>query len=228
MVHTLQSERVCCRCVSWCQTNTCIMYAPAHALVPRTPVPKCTQHSLPKHAHIYIYIYTHIHTHTYAHKHACASTTLPHTSMPCYWDSQPIHKYTYTYTYICIYMHTYTYTYTHACIYINTCLYTHIHTHIYTHTYKMYVWTHARTPGTTTRQWTHARTPGTTMQQWLFARFLCTPGTTTRKWLLDFRREVQLAARKLRPFPCPLQSSFDGGSPSEASSQFVSFTRNNG
>jgi len=162
-VHTLQSERVCRRCVSWCQTNTCITYAPAHALVPRTPVPKCTQHSLPKHAHIYTYIYTHMHTHTYAHIHACESTTLPHTPMPCYWHSQPIHKYTYTYIYICIYMHTYTYQYTHVCIYINTCLYTYILAHIYTHTYNMYVWTHARTPETTMRQWLHEKsnlTPG--------------------------------------------------------------------
>jgi len=52
-VHNLQ--RVCSRCVRWCQTNTCVMYTPAHALVHRTPVPKCTQNSLPKNAHIYIH-----------------------------------------------------------------------------------------------------------------------------------------------------------------------------
>jgi len=90
-----------------------------------------------------------MHTHTYAHKHACASTTLHHTPMRRYCNSQSMHKYACTYIYTCIYMHTYAYTYTHAYIYIYTCLYINIHKHIYTHTYEMYICTHARTPGTT-------------------------------------------------------------------------------
>ena len=45
---------------------------PANALVPKTPVPKCMQHSQQKNAHIY----TQMHTHTYAHEHTCACMTL--------------------------------------------------------------------------------------------------------------------------------------------------------
>jgi len=80
-----------------------------------------------------------MHKRTYAHKHGCASTTLRHTPTRCYWDSQSMHKYAYTYIYTCIYMHTYTYTYIHAYTYIYTCLYIYIHTHMYTHTYDMYI-----------------------------------------------------------------------------------------
>jgi len=84
-----------------------------------------------------IYTYTRMHTHTYAHEHTCASMTLPNTPKHCYWDSQSMHKYAYTYIYKCIYMHMYTDTYTHAYTYICTCPYTYIHTHIYTHTFNM-------------------------------------------------------------------------------------------
>ena len=47
--------------------NTCVTYTPAHAIVPKTPVPKCRQHSLKKNAHIYIY------THT-LHAYICTQT----------------------------------------------------------------------------------------------------------------------------------------------------------
>ena len=67
------------RCVCWCQKNTYATYTPAHALVPKTPVPKCTQHSLQKNAHIYIYTHTHMHMYTYAHKHTRTFITSPNT-----------------------------------------------------------------------------------------------------------------------------------------------------
>ena len=76
-------QRMCRRCVRWCQRNICITHTAAHALVPRTPVPKCTQHSLQKNEHIYIpthmcirihmhkNTFTHIqHIHMHTHKHA--------------------------------------------------------------------------------------------------------------------------------------------------------------
>jgi len=44
------------RCVRWCKKNTCVTYTPAHALVPKTSVPKCMQHSLLKNAHTYIHM----------------------------------------------------------------------------------------------------------------------------------------------------------------------------
>ena len=49
-------------------------------------------------------------------------------------------------------MHAYTYTYSHADTYIYACSHTHIHTHTYTHKYKIYICTHASTPGTTALQ----------------------------------------------------------------------------
>ena len=39
------------------QKNSCVTYTPAHALMPKTPVPKCTQHLLQKNC-----TYIHIHT----------------------------------------------------------------------------------------------------------------------------------------------------------------------
>jgi len=80
--------------------------------------------------HTQICIGIHIHKNTHAHLWHC-----PNTLKNCYWDSQSIHKYAYTYIYTlaCMYMHTYTYTYTQAHIYIYTCHYTYIHAHIYTH-----------------------------------------------------------------------------------------------
>ena len=62
------------KCVRWCKKHTCVAYTPAHALVPKTAVPKCMQHSLQKNAHIYTC--THIYTHIYAHEHTCACMTL--------------------------------------------------------------------------------------------------------------------------------------------------------
>ena len=49
-------------------------YTPTHALVPKTPVPKCMQHSLQKKC-THVHTYTHMHTHTYAHEHTCACMT---------------------------------------------------------------------------------------------------------------------------------------------------------
>jgi len=45
-VHNLQ--RMCRRYVGRCQRNICLTHTAAHALVPRTPVLKCTQHPLQK------------------------------------------------------------------------------------------------------------------------------------------------------------------------------------
>jgi len=126
--------------------NTCVTYTPAHALVPKIPVPKCTQHSLQKNAHIYTC--THMHTHTYAHEHTHAFMTLPNTQRHWHWDSQPMHNYAYTYIYTRIYIHTNTYTHAHAYTYIHARLYTYIHTHTCAHTYSIYICTHASTPGT--------------------------------------------------------------------------------
>jgi len=41
----------------------------------RTPVPRCTQHSLQNKCTYMIYTYTHIHTHTYPQEYTCASMT---------------------------------------------------------------------------------------------------------------------------------------------------------
>jgi len=51
--------------------NSCVTYTHAHALVTRTPVPKCTQHSLPKNAQICIHthICTRIHMHANTNAH---------------------------------------------------------------------------------------------------------------------------------------------------------------
>jgi len=60
------------RCVRWCTKHTCVTYTPAHALVPKTPVPKCMQHSLQiMHIHIYLhtYAYAYICTRTHMHMH---------------------------------------------------------------------------------------------------------------------------------------------------------------
>ena len=93
------------RCVCWCHKNTCVTYTPAHALVPKTPVLKCTQHSLQKIAHIYI------HTHICTRIHMCINAY--------------VHIYVHTCIYIHIYMsthkHTYTYIHNHTnCTYEST------------------------------------------------------------------------------------------------------------
>ena len=77
--------------------NTCVIYTPAYAIVPKTPVPKCTQHSLQKNAHIYIYTHTCTRIHITANKHARAFMTPINTQRHWHQDSQTIHKYAYTY-----------------------------------------------------------------------------------------------------------------------------------
>ena len=51
--------------------NTCVKYTPAHALVPRTPVPQCMQHSLQNKEHTYIHkcICKRRHKYTNTHVH---------------------------------------------------------------------------------------------------------------------------------------------------------------
>jgi len=103
--------------------------------------------------HIYIYI------HTYAYAYTCTIIHMrwhrPNTLKSSYWDSQSMHKYTYTYIYTCIYMHTYKYTYTHAYIYIYTCQYTYIHAHVYTHVQHvhMHACKHVWNDSTVTTAW---------------------------------------------------------------------------
>jgi len=149
VAHNLQW--MCRRCVCWCQRNICMTHS-AHALVPRTSVLECAQHSLQKNAHIYmrthICIRIHIHKNTHAHL-----WHRPNTLKNSYWDSKSMHKRAWTQMYTCIYMHAFIHKYTHADIYIYACSYTHIHTHIYTHTYNMYICTYTCTPGTTALQW---------------------------------------------------------------------------
>ena len=133
---------MCRRCVRWCQRNSCITHTAAHALVLRTPVLKCMQHSLQNNALSHIYTYTNMHTHTYPQEYTCASMT------PSKHAGEQLQRLTiyaqvciHINTCTCIYMHTYTYKYTHAYMYIYTCQYTYIHAHIYTHTYNMYICT---------------------------------------------------------------------------------------
>jgi len=127
-VHNLQW--MCHRCVCWCQRNFCITHTVAHALVPRPPVLKCTQHSLQKNAHIHIHTHMcmsiHMHMTIHAHLRHCSNTL-----KNGYWDTKSMHKHAYTYIYTFIYLHGYTCTYTHADMYI----YMHVHTHTYIHTY---------------------------------------------------------------------------------------------
>jgi len=128
-----------------------MMHTAALSLVPRTPVLKCTQHSMQKCT--YIYTYTYMHTHTYAQEYTCALMTLPKHA-----EEQLLRLKIYAQT--CIHVHIHTrHMYIHACVYlyIYTCRYihiyacfcTHIHTHIYAHTYNMYICTPASTPGMT-------------------------------------------------------------------------------
>ena len=141
-VYTLQ--RVCRRCVRWCQTNTFMTYTPAYALVPRTPVPKCMQHSLQKNAHIYIHshicIRIHMHTNTHAHPRHCP--TRQRLAMETHNLYTSMHTHTYAHVYTCkrtlihIPMHIYTY------IHVRTHTYIHIYTH--THTACTYARMHAR------------------------------------------------------------------------------------
>jgi len=140
-VHNLQ--RMCRRCVRWCQRNICITYT--NALVLRTPVLKCMQHSLQKNAHIYVYTYTHMHTRTYPHEYTYACMTPSkhaeerllrltiysqiciHVHIHMY-----IHAYVYMYLYTCIYIHIYTSVHMHTCTYIHTRV-LHVHMHACKH-----------------------------------------------------------------------------------------------
>jgi len=110
-VHILQ--RMCCRCVRWCQRNICITHTAAYALVPRTPVLKCTQHPLQKNAHTYIHthicIRIHMHKNIHAHLWHCSNTH--------------IHAGVYPFMYKCRYIH--------ICMFIHTHAYTNIRTHIH-------------------------------------------------------------------------------------------------
>jgi len=132
------------RCVCWCHKNTCVTYTPAHALVPKTPVLKCTQHSLQKIAHIYIYTHTHAHAYICKRTHARIYDTAQH--------AETLTPRLTTYAQICIhihihmYIHACKYIYTCTCICIHTCTSVHIHTytHIRTHTTCTYAHTQAR------------------------------------------------------------------------------------
>jgi len=119
------------RCVRWFQKKTFVTYTPAHALVPKTPVPKCTQHSLQKKC---TYIYTHTHAHAYicTRTHTCIHDTAQHAEalilrLTTYAQIRmhiQIHMYMHAYKYIQMHMHIHTYM--HVC--------THTHVHTYTHT----------------------------------------------------------------------------------------------
>ena len=138
-------QRVCSQMCTLVYKHTCVTYTPAHALVSRTPFPKCMQHSLQKNAHIHILtpICIRIHMHTNTHAHA---SHRPHAEVlilrPTIYVQTCIHIHIHMCinAYIYIYIHTCTYIY----IYLYTCPHTYTHTHIYTHAYKMYIWTHAK------------------------------------------------------------------------------------
>jgi len=137
---TTYSECVC-RCVHWCIKHTCVIYTPAHALVPKTPVPKCMQHSLQKNAHIYIltHICIHIHMHTKTHAHAWHR---PHADAlilrPTIYAQICIH----IYIHMCINAYTYIYIYIHTCIYIHIYMSAHIHTCIHKHVQNVHMHAH--------------------------------------------------------------------------------------
>jgi len=130
------------RCVRWCKKYTCVTYTPAHALVPKTPFPKCMQHSLQKNAHIYIpthiCIRRHMHTNTHAH-----AWHRPHAEAliqrPTIYAQIRIH----IHIHMCI--NAYMYIYIHICIYIHVYMSAHIHTYTYIHTHIQNVHMNART-----------------------------------------------------------------------------------
>ena len=93
-------------------------------------------------------------------------------------------------------MYTHTYTYTHAYMYTHTCSYTRIHVHIYAHTYNMYIYTHASTPGTMSQHQLREKpdfTPGSSVLRpvrcnsegscfpWPAAQLTCSRGTTDKR-----------------------------------------------
>ena len=127
---------VCC-----CQKKACVTYTPAHALVPKAPVTKCTQHSLQK-MHIYIYTHTHAHAYICTRTHTCIYDTAQH--------AETLILRLTTYAQICIhihihmYIHVYKYIYTYTCIYIHTCMSVHIHTYTHIRTHTQHVHMHTR------------------------------------------------------------------------------------
>ena len=139
-IHTYMHIHICAppassvsQMCSWCQTNTCIMYTSAHALVPRTPVPKCMQHPLEK-------ICIHMHTISHAHPWRCPTR-------------QRLAAETHN---LCTNIHTHTFTHVYTCIHILIRIHMHIctHVHVFTHAY-MYIYTHTHT--TCTYRRTQAR-----------------------------------------------------------------------
>ena len=132
------------RCVRWCSNHTCVTFTPAHALVPKTPVPKCMQHSLQKNAHMHIptHICIRIHMHTNAHAHAWHS---PHAEALILRPT--------IYVQICIHIHihmcinAYIYIYIHTCISYIWYMSAHIHTYTYIHTHIQYVQMHTHKHG---------------------------------------------------------------------------------
>jgi len=147
--HNLQ--RMCCRCACWCQRNICTTHTAAHALVPRTPVLKCTQHQLQNNAHMhvlaytyaYAYICTRIHMRIYDTVQTCWRMA-SETQNLC--TNMYTHTHTHEYTCMCISIHI------HMQIFTYMHVHTHIHTYKYTRTYNVYIFTHASMPGTTALQ----------------------------------------------------------------------------
>jgi len=163
------------RCVRWCKKHTCVTYTPAHALVPKTPFPKCMQHSLQKNAHIYIpthiCIRRHMHTNTHAH-----AWHRPHAEAliqrPTIYAQIRIH----IHIHMCI--NAYMYIYIHICIYIHVYMSAHIHTYTYIHTHIQNVHMNARTHAWNDGAAANAR--GAVADEGNFARFFrltqCTCG----------------------------------------------------
>jgi len=152
------------RCVCWCKNNSCVTYTPAHALVPKTSVTKCTQHSLKKNAHIYILthicIRIHMHTdtrvHAWHHPHAKALILRP-----------TIYAQICTHIHIHMYINAYIYIYIHTCIYIHIYMFAHIHTYTFIHT-------HTKCTYTRTQARLERRHGGICARSWSRRRKLCT------------------------------------------------------
>jgi hypothetical protein len=99
-----------------------------------------------------------------------------------------MHTHTYTHVYKYIHIHIYTRLHIYTYLYVRT----HAHIHIYhgTHTYKVYICTHASTPGTTAQQQLHEK-----------------PDLTPRNsaLLLLVRTEIQRGVtRRSEQFSCPI------------------------
>jgi len=86
-----------------------------------------------------------MHTHTYAHENTCACMT-PSTRWST--DTETHNLCTIS---IHIHIHMCINAYIYTCTYIYIHMSAHIHAYTYIHTYKMYICTHASTPGTTAK-----------------------------------------------------------------------------